>query len=70
MKQINRQNSNILRIVITLELHQLIWDSNEVMIAYIDEPVMTFTDYLVFCGGPMGLWFVVSHKCFYKCNRC
>ena len=36
------------------------WDSNEVMIAYIDEPVMTFTDYLVFCGGLMGLWFGMS----------
>ena len=36
---------------------EIIWDSNEVMIAYIDEPVMTFTDYLVFCGGLMGLWF-------------
>ena len=39
---------------------EMIWDSNEVMIAYIDEPVMTFTDYLVFCGGLMGLWFGLS----------
>ena len=39
---------------------EIVWDSNEVMIAYIDEPVMTFTDYLVFCGGLMGLWFGMS----------
>ena len=39
---------------------EVMWDSNEVMIAYIDEPVMTFTDYLVFCGGLMGLWFGMS----------
>ena len=38
------------------------WDSSQPMFAYIDEPVMTFTQYLVFCGGLMGLWFGHSIK--------
>ena len=38
------------------------WDSSEPMFAYIDEPVMTFTQYLVYCGGLMGLWFGQSLK--------
>ena len=40
----------------------IVWDSNQPMIAYIDEPVMTFTQYLVNCGGLMGLWFGQSLK--------
>ena len=34
----------------------IVWDSSEPMFAYIDEPVLTFTQYLVYCGGLMGLW--------------
>ena len=41
---------------------RIIWDESEPMFAYIDEPVITFTDYLVFCGGLMGLWFGKSLK--------
>ena len=40
----------------------IVWDSSEPMFAYIDEPVMTFTQYLVYCGGLMGLWFGQSVK--------
>ena len=40
----------------------IVWDSSQPMFAYIDEPVMTFTQYLVFCGGLMGLWFGQSFK--------
>ena len=40
----------------------IVWDSSEPMFAYIDEPVMTFTQYLVNCGGLMGLWFGQSLK--------
>ena len=38
---------------------RIVWDS-EPMFAYIDEPVMTFTQYMVNCGGLMGLWFGMS----------
>ena len=40
----------------------VVWDSYEPMFAYIDEPVLTFTQYLVYCGGLMGLWFGQSLK--------
>ena len=40
----------------------IVWDSSEPMFAYIDEPVMTFTTFLVNCGGLMGLWFGQSLK--------
>ena len=40
----------------------IVWDSHQPMFAYIDEPVLTFTQYLVFCGGLMGLWFGQSLK--------
>ena len=40
----------------------IVWDSSEPMFAYIDEPVLTFTQYLVYCGGLMGLWFGQSLK--------
>ena len=36
---------------------RFVWDSSELMFAYIEEPVITLTDYLVHCGGLMGLWF-------------
>ena len=35
----------------------LIWDSTQPMFAYNEEFVMSFTDYLVQCGGLIGLWF-------------
>ena len=35
----------------------IIWDSTQPMFSYIEEPVITFTEYLVYCGGLMGLWF-------------
>ena len=40
----------------------IVWDSSQPMIAYIDEPVMTFSTFLVNCGGLMGLWFGQSLK--------
>ena len=36
---------------------RIVWDTSKPMFAYIDEPVLTFTAYLVYCGGLMGLWF-------------
>ena len=41
---------------------RIYWDSSEPMFAYTDEPDLTFTDYLVYCGGLMGLWFGQSAK--------
>ena len=32
-------------------------DSDKAMFRYTEEPVLTFTEYLVYCGGLMGLWF-------------
>ena len=40
----------------------VLWDTSEPMFAYIDEPVLTFTQYLVYCGGLMSLWFGQSVK--------
>jgi hypothetical protein len=36
---------------------QLFWDKNYPLISYIETPVMTFTEYLCYCGGIFGLWF-------------
>ena len=38
------------------------WDSSEPMFVYSEEPVMSLSDYLVNCGGLMGLWFGTSAK--------
>ena len=54
MEGINRHNGAYERVIV--------WDSHQLMFAYIDEPVITFTQYLVFCGGLMGLWFGQSLK--------
>ena len=35
-------------------------DSDKAMFQYTEEPVLTFTEYLVYCGGLMGLWFGTS----------
>ena len=35
-------------------------DTEEPMFRYTEEPVLTFTSYLVYCGGLMGLWFGAS----------
>ena len=35
-------------------------DTREPMFRYFEEPVLTFTSYLVYCGGLMGLWFGAS----------
>ena len=40
----------------------LIWDSTQPMLIYREESVMSFTDYLCFCGGLMGLWFGTNAK--------
>ena len=42
----------------------LIWDSTQPMFAYNEESVMSFTDYLVNCGGLIGLWFGTNCKDF------
>ena len=38
----------------------LVWDSTQPMFVYYEEPIMSFIDYLVFCGGLVGLWFGTS----------
>ena len=38
------------------------WDESEPMFAYTEDPVMSLSDYLVNCGGLMGLWFGTSAK--------
>ena len=35
----------------------IVWDSRQPMLSYIEESVLSFTDYLVICGGLLGLWF-------------
>jgi hypothetical protein len=36
---------------------RLVWDNNYPLISYIETRVMTFTEYLSYCGGLFGLWF-------------
>ena len=45
-----------------LSKQSLIWDSTQPMFIYKEESVMTFTDYLCYCGGLMGLWFGTNAK--------
>ena len=40
----------------------IIWDITKPMVSYVWEPVMTFTDYLITCGGLLGLWFGTNAK--------
>ena len=35
----------------------IVWDSRQPMLSYIEESVLSFTDYLINCGGLLGLWF-------------
>ncbi len=35
----------------------VIWDKKYPLISYIETPVMSFTEYLCYCGGLIGLWF-------------
>ena len=44
--------------------YSIIWDTTQPMLSYIDEPVMSFTDYLIQCGGLLGLWFGTNAKDF------
>ena len=41
---------------------RLIWDANQPMFVYNEESVMTFNQYLFYCGGLIGLWFGTSAK--------
>ena len=51
------------RLLIPEERRKVIeWDRIQPSFAYIEEPVMSFTDYLVYCGGLVGLWFGTSAK--------
>ena len=40
----------------------IVWDSRQPMLSYIEESVLSFTDYLVICGGLLGLWFGTNAK--------
>ena len=39
---------------------RFVWSHREPAFAYIEAEVMSFTDYLVSCGGLMGLWYGIS----------
>ena len=41
---------------------RLIWDTSQPMLSYKEEPIMLFTDYLIYCGGLMSIWFGTSAK--------
>ena len=55
----NDQWFSVDRVYRTFE-KRVVWDSSQPMHRYIEEPVTTFTDYLVYCGGLTGLWFGAS----------
>ena len=38
----------------------IIWDTTQPTFSYLEKPVLTFTGYLVYCGGLVGLWFGTS----------
>ena len=40
----------------------IVWDSRQPMLSYIEESVLSFTDYLVNCGGLLGIWFVTNTR--------
>ena len=35
----------------------IVWDSTQPMFVYREESVLSFTDYLCYCGRLLGLWF-------------
>ncbi len=41
----------------SIEETELVWDTYYPLISYIETRVITFTDYLCYCGGLLGLWF-------------
>ena len=59
-QRIGRMGANVennVRFVLRPVERRIIWDSSEPIFAYTDEPVLTFTQFLVNFGGLMGLWF-------------
>jgi len=40
------------------------WDSNSPMYVYEEQPLLSFQDYLCYCGGLFGLWFGTNAKDF------
>ena len=43
----------------------IVWDSRQPMLSYIEESVLSFTDYLVNCGGLLGIWFGINANDFF-----
>ena len=41
---------------------RVVWDRSQPMLTYIEEPVLTFSQFVVNCGGLLGLWFGKSAK--------
>ena len=41
---------------------RVVWDRSQPILAYIEKPVLTFSKFVVNCGGLMGLWFGKSAK--------
>jgi len=44
---------------------RLLWDMGSPIIYYIETPVMSFIEYLCYCGGLFGLWFASDGKLFH-----
>ena len=58
LKEWNYQNKSLTNIS---TIKQFILD-NRLILGYTEEPVITFINYLVYCGGLIGLWFGTSAK--------
>ena len=43
---------------------RLFWDTTSPIVYYIETPVLTFIEYLCYCGGLFGLWFATNGKLF------
>jgi hypothetical protein len=50
-------NENTIRI-------KLLWNTRAPMLYYIETPVMSFVEFLCYCGGIFGLWFATDGKLF------
>jgi len=43
---------------------KLLWNTRAPMVYYIETPVMSFVEFLCYCGGLFGLWFATDGKLF------
>jgi len=43
---------------------RLLWNTKAPMLYYMETPVMSFLEFLCYCGGLFGLWFATDGKLF------